>query len=276
MFSYIRIIARSALFSGCLLLPVYAFAAHPNPIDRIAALEATTQAQAAQITSLQSALANQSAQIASLQSLLQHFSRNGNEIYITGANLNIRDGSGHTWGHTNDPGFPVATGLGNLIIGYNEAMFAPGVKTGSHNLILGLWPSYSSVGGIVAGRENTISGAYATVVGGDRNTASADTASVTGGSLNSANFVSASVTGGAFNAANGGCASVTGGARNVAVFFGASVTGGEGNTAQEVYSSVNGGATNFAGGRWSVVSGGSMRSAPAPQNWAAGALFQSQ
>jgi hypothetical protein len=276
MFSSNWTVARVALISGCLFLPVYAMAGHPNPIERIAALEAQTQAQAAQITSLQSALANQSAQIASLQSLLQHFSRNGNEIYITGANLNIRDGSGHTWGNTNDPGFPVATGLGNLIVGYNEAMFPPGTKTGSHNLIVGLWQSYSSVGGIVAGRENTISGPYATVTGGDRNTASAATASVTGGSLNSANFVSASVTGGAFNEANGGCSSVTGGARNVAVFFGASVIGGEGNTAQEVYSSVTGGATNFAGGRWSSVSGGSMRTAPAPLNWAAGSLFQSQ
>jgi hypothetical protein len=276
MFTSNWTIARAALISSCLFLPVYAFAAHPNPIDRIAALESTTQAQAAQIASLQTALANQSAQITSLQSLLQHFSRSGNEIYITGANLNIRDGSGHTWGNTNDPGFPVATGLGNLIVGYNEAMFPPGTKTGSHNLVLGLWPSYSSVGGIVAGQENTISGAYATVTGGDRNTASAATASVTGGSLNSANFVSASVTGGAFNAANGGCASVTGGARNVAVFFGASVTGGEGNIAQEVYSSVTGGSTNFAGGRWSSVSGGGLRSAPLPLNWAAGSLFQSQ
>lgn len=263
MFSSIRTITRSALVGSCLLLPVYAIAASgQNPHDRIAALEATVQAQAAQI--------------ASLQSLLKHFSRDGNEIYITGANLNIRDGSGHTWGNTNDPGFPVSTGLGNLIIGYNEAMFSPGVKTGSHNLVLGLWPSYSSVGGIVAGRENTIAGAYATVVGGDRNTASAATASVTGGTLNSANFGSASVSGGAFNEANGGCASVSGGARNVAVFFGASVTGGESNTAQEVYSSVTGGTGNNAGGRWSSVSGGNQRSAPAQLNWAAGSLFQSQ
>jgi len=270
MFSSIHSICRSVVASSCLLLPVYAFAASDqNLADRVTALEAKVQAQAGQIASLQTSVTN-------LQSLLQHFSRDGNEIYITGANLNIRDGSGHTWGNTNDAGFPVATGLGNLIIGYNETLFTPPVKSGSHNLVLGLWPSYSSVGGIVAGTQNTISGPYATVVGGDQNIASAANASVTGGTLNSATFGSASVSGGAFNEARGGCASITGGARNKAVFFGASVTGGESNTAQEVYSSVNGGTGNFAGGRWSVVSGGSQRSAPAQLNWAAGSLFQSQ
>ena len=48
-----------------------------------------------------------------LEQLLQHFSRDGNDIYIDGANLHVRDGSGDTDGTVN--------GLGNLIVGYNES-----------------------------------------------------------------------------------------------------------------------------------------------------------
>ncbi|MCW5198701.1 hypothetical protein VU06_03010 [Desulfobulbus sp. F3] len=86
-------------------------------------------------------------------------------IYLTGANLHIRSGSGSTYGALN--------GLGNLIIGYNEN-YSPtedmpvAARTGSHHLVVGPYHSYSSYGGLVAGYRNTISGISSSVSGGIR------------------------------------------------------------------------------------------------------------
>ncbi|HEX7627338.1 MAG TPA: hypothetical protein VF354_00260, partial [Candidatus Methanoperedens sp.] len=85
-----------------------------------------------------------------LKNLLANVSRNGSDIYIDGANLHIRDGSGDTFGPVN--------GLGNLIIGYNELRGSNDNRTGSHNLILGKANNYASYGGLVAGVSNEISG----------------------------------------------------------------------------------------------------------------------
>ena len=86
-------------------------------------------------------------------------SGDGNDIYITGANLHVESGSGSTDGAVN--------GLGNVIIGYNETIGA-----GSHNLVVGKSHDYASYGGIVAGLRNEISGAYSSVIGGEDNIAS--------------------------------------------------------------------------------------------------------
>jgi hypothetical protein len=87
------------------------------------------------------------------------------------------DGSGTTDGTTN--------GLGNLIVGYNENVFAA-TRTGSHNLIIGVDHEYTSFAGLVAGWTNTISGPHATVSGGSSNVASGWAASVSGGDLGTA------------------------------------------------------------------------------------------
>ena len=42
--------------------------------------------------------------VALLEELLQHFTRNGNDVYIDGANLHIRNGSGYTTIGTNGLG----------------------------------------------------------------------------------------------------------------------------------------------------------------------------
>src|SRR5262245_2726092 len=49
--------------------------------------------------------------VSALESLLQHFSRSGNDVFITGANLHLRNGMGGT---------DSVNGVGNLIVGYNE------------------------------------------------------------------------------------------------------------------------------------------------------------
>ena len=52
------------------------------------------------------------------------------------------------------------------MVGYDEK---PGTQTGSHNLILGEEQTFTSFGGILAGKENTITGAFDSVIGGWKN-----------------------------------------------------------------------------------------------------------
>jgi len=101
--------------------------------------------------------------ITQLENLLMHFSRSDNQIYITGANLHIVNGTGTTDGFVNS--------LGNLIVGYNELRNSGDVRTGSHNIVVGKRHNYSSYAGLVVGNYNTISGAYASVSGGWSRTA---------------------------------------------------------------------------------------------------------
>jgi hypothetical protein len=167
---------------------------------------------------------------------------NGPHIYFTGANIHIV--SGHTT--TAD----TVTGLGNLIIGYDELF--PGQvpnRGGSHNLVIGRFHSFTSsaFGGLVAGERNTISAVEASVSGGQRNTASGIFASVSGGIGNTASADFASVSGGSSNTASGRvAASVSGGQGNTASGNFASVSGGIGNTASGPFSSVIGGQGNTA------------------------------
>ena len=111
---------------------------------------------------------------------------------IEGANVHVRSGSGSTLDGcgARDPNYPNCeslTGLGNLIVGYNEPIRPrdpPGqfnIRTGSHNLVVGKFHSYSSFAGFVAGSQNKVTGAHASVSGGHRNEASGDSASVSGG-----------------------------------------------------------------------------------------------
>jgi hypothetical protein len=205
--------------------------------------------------------------ITQLESLLQHFRRDGNDIYIEGANLHILDGSYNTEGSVN--------GLGNLIVGYNESRVPDGgtdIRFGSHNIVVGKRLNYASYGGLVVGYDNTISAAWASVSGGVHNTASDYAASVSGGRNNKASGDYSSVSGGQNNTASTNYTSVSGGMNNSASGPWASVSGGggplesDGNIAFGHYSSILGGWRNIAGdptflssyvGEQSVVSAGS-------------------
>jgi hypothetical protein len=190
--------------------------------------------------------------IAQLEALLQNVTRNGDNIYINGANLHIRDGSGTTYGAVN--------GLGNLIVGYNESRVPYGGtddRTGSHNIVVGDYQNFSSYGGLVAGSYNTINEGWASVSGGRFNTVSGYAGSVSGGSYNTASRICSSVTGGRYNTASGDYAFVGGGGGELE---------SDGNEAFADYSSILGGWRNIAGdpnflstslGTQSVVSGGS-------------------
>lgn len=112
-------------------------------------------------------------------------------VRFSGVNVHVNNGTGTTGGAVN--------GLGNLVIGYDEINgFQPTViKSGSHNLIVGMQHNYGNYGGVVAGLRNNITGNYATVTGGRENTASGELSSVTGGFRNEASARWSSVSGGA-------------------------------------------------------------------------------
>ena len=127
-------------------------------------------------------------QIAELQAKLKYVSVQGTEMHITGANLHVENGSGSTTGKPN--------GLGNVIIGYNEARNTDSRRTGSHNLVIGGRHNYSSYGGMVAGYENDIAAPYACVSGGTRNQALGEYTSITGGRENVAQGTHSVISGG--------------------------------------------------------------------------------
>jgi hypothetical protein len=177
--------------------------------------------------------------LAALEYKLQYIRGGVNEVVITGANLRIVNGLGAT---------DTTNGLGNLIVGYNEArtctdgcLIAPDDRTGSHNVVVGSEQNFASFGGLVVGTQNTISGQFASVSGGTRNTASGDFASVSGGGVRNV------ASGGQLNTAFGDLSSVSGGLENLARGGFSSVSGGRENTAFDL-SSVSGGFQRFAGG----------------------------
>lgn len=265
--------------------------------ERLAALEAVVAAQASEI--------------AALKDKLKHFSREGNEIYITGANVNLLSGAGPgvvqdgTW----TPG--LVNGLGNLVVGYNEDRSSfdgevPAQRHGSHNLVIGPLHQYTDNGGLLAGIWSTVAAPHASVVGGIENQALGFASAVSGGGSNTSTGDAASVAGGASNHASGNAASIAGGQSNTAIADHASVgggsfnaaaaphssvsggyynatlgllstvSGGYGNTAVGVYSVVSGGGSNMAKGENSTVSGGFERTAEDLFDWLGGDIFQDQ
>ena len=82
--------------------------------------------------------------VAALETKLHFLTTSGTSMIISGANLFIRNGLGIT---------NSVNGLGNLILGFNEPRplnadgTNPNVRTGSHNLVLGVRNNYRSYGG---------------------------------------------------------------------------------------------------------------------------------
>lgn len=133
---------------------------------------------------------------------LQNDAQGNPSVMFNGVNLHVRNGAGST---------NTVNGLGNLIVGYDEARTSGNDKTGSHNVVIGRRHNYSQYGGLVAGNQNSISAPYASVTGGAANTASGMNSSVSGGFENIASGDSSSVSGGFANTASGENSSVSGG-----------------------------------------------------------------
>ena len=87
-----------------------------------------------------------------------------NSVVVTGANFQITNGLGPnpiSW-----LGQEGTNGLGNLIIGYNEetGYAEEYVRTGSHNLVIGVDHSYMGFGNIIGGMRNEVNGQYSACI----------------------------------------------------------------------------------------------------------------
>ena len=214
----------------------------------------------------------------------------GPHFIIEGANVHVRSGAGSTSEQCRGQDFacPRRTGLGNLIIGYNEprepwidvlrngeyvAQQTNGAhastatlcaadpafrdidglplcdrREGSHGLIMGRWNNNMGHANIVAGLTNDVGGHFVSVIGGQQNSATANYSVVSGGLLNRAYGFGSSVGGGFYNMTGLGIDSGLG--RH------ASVSGGAFNVGEGEKSSVTGGVGNLAAGMHSSISGG--------------------
>ena len=184
-------------------------------------------------------------------------------VRFSEVNLQLVNGLGATNGNPLEPNAASAAltetnGLGNLIVGYNEASDTPGLRTGSHNVICGAGNDFSGFGGAVLGYENETTAAYSSVVGGTLNSATAAGAVVSGGHENEASGLHGAVSGGRRNLASGAYSSVSGGG-------GLLVEGGQstdlGNVASGENSSISGGSEGVASGASSTVTGGRVGTA---------------
>lgn len=178
------------------LLPVTSSAAPPiNLVERVAQLEAlvaSLQTQlnaetAARVTGDVVTLANAKVYtddqilglntfVTALENYVTVDSRN-HRITFTGVNLQLVNGTGSTYS---------VNGRGNFVVGYDGVGNPPRIKTGSHNLVIGEFHTYSAAGGFVAGVNNEITGTGASVSGGAANRAMGFASSVSGGSSQNA------------------------------------------------------------------------------------------
>ena len=256
----------AAAMAALLIFPVAARATECGDVDAngvVAASDALMVLKSAVGESSDMTCANAEAageleaRVIALEDLLSRFTLEGNNLVLTGVNLQIVNGEGSTG---------TVNGVGNLIIGYDEttdgaAESVLDEKTGSHNLVIGEEHRYTSFGAVVAGEHNASDGPGASVLGGSFNTASGENAVVVSGIENEAHGFASSATGGEFNRAFGDRASVTGGSENAAYGSSSTVSGGSRNSASE-----------FA----STVSGGSGRSVDGSGAWRGGGTFSAQ
>jgi hypothetical protein len=124
-------------------------------------------------------------------------------VRIEGLNVQIVNGMGST---------ESVNGLGNLVVGYNEIAEDENLRTGSHNIVGGMFTNYSSYGGLVVGLDNRISAPFASISGGASGQAMAPSSSISGGRQNNTLGECSSISGGETNTANGTSSSVSGGA----------------------------------------------------------------
>lgn len=185
-------------------------------------------------------------------------------VIVEGANLFVQSGSGHTDDNTTryiGDGSGSLTGLGNLVIGYDEDYDSDSTKSGSHNLIIGAGHSYSSFGGLLSGYANAISGEGSLVIGGQLNEASGAQSAVIAGDGNAAGGALAVMVGGTQNTGSGSSSLLLGGADNVASAEYAAVFGGQNSEASGYSAAISGGYANLASSNYATVGGGGYNTA---------------
>ena len=231
----------------CTLNPAMVAAQRPSLLtifSRLDALENDVADLQGQVTTLEGQVATLQTDNAALQAKLAYVSVEpgvleglaGPHVIFEGCNVHVRNGS---------VGTSTLNGLGNLIVGYNEDATSDDTRSGSHNLVVGKEHTYTKDSGIVAGDDNSITGALACAVGGQGNTASGGSSLVAGGYGNtaSANF---SLVTGLGNTATSGIAPMATGSGNTAS-GNYSFVAGSGNTAS--------GNSSLAAGNGNTASG---------------------
>jgi hypothetical protein len=181
----------------------------------------------------------------------------GPNIIFTGANIHVRSGSGFTVD---------GSGLGNLIVGYDEDEGAQSVdssRSGSHNLVVGPGHQFTASGALLAGKDNTVISNFGSATGGQCNAVGdqAKRSSFCGIPPSLGTGEASSIVGGLLNMATGTDTVVLGGEGNEAIAYGSSISGGVDNAANGQLGSVLGGNQNLANGYESTVSGGEINTA---------------
>jgi len=180
-----------------LLIPFSLYASSRPDSARLAARVAELEARVAAMEEILQYVHVETGEISALA---------GPHLIIEGVNVHVRSGSGvtddgcSTWA-PNFPNCESLTGLGNLIVGYNGrrnsgANFPREIRTGSHNLVVGDFHTYSSFGGFVAGAGNKVTNVGASVCGGSGNLSSGFSSSISGGQANVASGANSSISGG--------------------------------------------------------------------------------
>lgn len=230
------------------------------------------------------------AQVAELQQKLHYVSTDTttNTMVFSGVNVQIQNGMGATNGNSGLAEYikGPTNGLGNLILGYNEAsirsicsdgtiavdlsnlaqaqsdcetgggIWAANQRNGSHNMIIGSRHNYTSHGALIAGHDNSVNNRWGSIVGGNSNIASGAFANISGGLNNIASGAASHISSGYNNQTSGARAAILGGYENLATNTDSTVSGGRQNRASGMRSSVSGGDSNIASNSNSSVSGG--------------------
>lgn len=216
--------------------------------QKISTLQTTVTSQGQQITTLTTALSSAQASLSTFNGILHFFSVSGQNIIITGANLQLENGMGDT--HQKN-------GLGNLILGYENVTNI----LGSHNLVSGDGNSVSGCGSIVTGFQNYASGNDGLVAGGSNNTVYGNSSLCLGGDTNVVIPNSAGAVLGSHNTVSdlGTHGLAMGGSNNqVAGNFGLIMNGDSNSIGSTVNATIIGGGNNLADGGqgYSVICAG--------------------
>lgn len=200
---------------------------------RLSAAEGDITSNDGDIAALDTRAQNNQNAIGSIESKTASMSVVGTDVFFTGVNLHVRNGTGTTSGTVN--------GTGNLVVGYNEARSTGSEKTGSHNIVFGREANYTSYGGLVGGYQNNITSSHAAVLTGQGGTASGSYAAIVSGINGTASNTTTVVVTGYENIASGFRAGVLSGWQNEASGSYSAILGGEGNTSSGTQSSIGGG-----------------------------------
>jgi hypothetical protein len=206
------------------------------------------------------------ARIAALEALLAGVTRGTDggtgvdTIRLTGANLQLVNGTGHT-------DF-TANGAGNLILGYNTHNPLT-EKTGSHVLVIGDLHSYTGSSGVVAGYSHILEGMRSSIVGGSYSTIDGADAFVGGGTNHSISGDRGFIGGGEANDVSAVNSIVAGGVDNEVTAVSSAILGGVFNVVSGAGSVVGGGYYHVAHGSESFIGGGFENTAPSTCSWIA-------